>query len=86
MIARSPPRPTSQCASQPLLSTRPALCTGDGILGRVLDAFAAWLQQGVTSRMEGAVLAQNPLVLAALHGLQVRCCDDGVMEKWLQQV
>ena len=39
---------------------------------RVLDAFAAWLKEGVTSRMDGAQLAQSPLVLAALHGLQVR--------------
>ena len=38
---------------------------------RVLDAFAAWLQQGVTSAMDGAALAQSPLVLAALKGLQV---------------
>ena len=33
---------------------------GEGTLIRVLDAFAAWLQQGVTSRMDGCRAGSEP--------------------------
>ena len=42
----------------------------------MLDAFAAWLQQGVATHMDGSTLNQSPLVGAALQGLQVRPCLD----------
>ena len=37
----------------------------------MLEAFAAWLQQGVATHMDGTTLSQHPLVEAALAGLQV---------------
>lgn len=56
------------------------------MVARALVAFSEWLKLANPQTLDGAALAQHPLVTAALEGLNIECTFDGAVDAVVELV
>ncbi|CAL8471497.1 g11039 [Coccomyxa elongata] len=69
-----------------LLATILQQRTGPDVVARVLVAFSEWLKLANPQTLDGAALAQHPLVTAALEGLNTERTFDGAVDAVVELV